>query len=158
MKILNNKLRHLTCVILCNNYYFLIFSEVWLNLDVLDSELGIYYYNIFRFNGSDLTNKCNRGGRVSIGIKNNCASEIIKILFNSVEQVFILIKINNKVRLIIGACYIPEVSLKSVYEIHVNTSNWIIECFGDNIDMIASGDYNFRGITFSHDSTYIWLA
>lgn len=115
---LNNKLRHLMCNIPCNNYDFLIFSETWLNYNVLYSELSIYYYKIFRCNRSRFTKKFNRDGG-SIGIKNNYVSEIIKISFNSLKQVFVLIKINNKIILIIGACYIPEVSLISVYETHV---------------------------------------
>lgn len=77
----------------------------------------------------------------------NILSELITIPYNSVsvEQVFVSLKVNNKIKLIIGACYIPEVSSLSVYKTHVDTVNWLFEQFGDNIDLIICGDYNFRG-------------
>ncbi|XP_050531542.1 uncharacterized protein LOC126900110 [Daktulosphaira vitifoliae] len=150
---LNNKLKFLTCNVPYNNYDFIIFTETWLNAEVLDSELDIFNYNIFRCDRSGLTSKCDRGGGVLIGIHRKYISELITTPYNSVEQVFVSIKNNNKIKLIIGTCYIPEVSPLSVYETHVNTVNWLYENFGDNVDLIICGDYNFRGTTFSYDNT-----
>lgn len=92
---------------------------------------------------------------VSIGIHRKYNSELITIPYDSVEQVYVSIKStrNNKKKLIIGSCYIPEVSPLSTYETHVDTVNWLFEGFGDNLNLILSGDYNFRGTTFSYDNT-----
>lgn len=150
---LNNKFKFLTCNVPCNNYDFIIFTETWLNADVLDSELNIFNYNVYRCDRNSLTSNCARGGGVLIGVHRKYISELTTIPFDSVEQVFVSIKTYNKKKLIIGTCYIPEVSPLSVYETHVLTINWLFERFGDNLDLIMSGDYNFRGTTFSHDNT-----
>lgn len=88
-----------------------------------------------------------------IGVLNKYNSELIITPYYSVEQVFISVKVNNKIKLIVGACYIPEVSPLFVYETHVDTVNWLFERFGDDQRVIIGRDYNFRGTTFSYDNT-----
>ncbi|KAF0717574.1 Reverse transcriptase domain-containing protein [Aphis craccivora] len=128
---LNNKLNNLICNIQCEKYDFLMLTETWLKSEM-------------RQNG---------GGGVVIIVNNKYTCELIQIPYGSIEQVFVLMKINDVQKVILGTCYIPETSPLSVYETHTDTISWLFSRFDDKTNILIAGDYNFRGTTFSCNNT-----
>lgn len=115
----------------------------------------ITIYSIFKCDWNILTSNCSRGGGVIIIVNNKIYTyELIPNPYDSIEQVFVLITINDVQKIILGTCHVPETSPLSVYETHANTINWLFLCFGDKTDIIIAGNYNFRGATFSWNNTH----
>lgn len=83
--------------------------------------------------------------------------ELIQISSGSIEQVFVLIKINDVQKMILGTCYIPETSPLLVYETHTDTIDWLFSRFGEKTDILIAGDYNFRDTTFSCNNTELTI-
>lgn len=75
----------------------------------------------------------------------------MSITLSNIEHIFIKLKLNNTLNLILGACYIPPNSLLSVYTKHVETIEEILQT-SPNVKFILTGDYNLPNVYFSNDS------
>jgi hypothetical protein len=140
-----------------SNYDYYVITETRLNSEILDNELRFLQYNIFRTDRGPHNSNCSRGGGIMICVHNKYHSEIISILDNCIEQLFVLIKLNNKIKYIIGTCYIPSGKLVSSYLFHIQTIENILSKYNNNVDILLVEDYNLPGSTFTNDNTGLVL-
>jgi len=81
-------------------------------------------------------------------VRNSLSSKIINIQDNNIEQVYVLVTINAKLKYILGACYIPPTSNLNSYIEHTNTIEYLLSNADTNTHIILSGNYNLTGNTF----------
>jgi len=51
-------LSNLKCYVAGANFLFIVLTQTWLNVDIFDSELEFYNYNVYRCDRNSLTSKC----------------------------------------------------------------------------------------------------
>jgi hypothetical protein len=73
------------------------------------------------------------------------------------EQLFVLIKFNNKIKYIIGTCYIPPGKSASSYLFHIQTVENILSKYYNNVDILLVGNYNLPGSIFTNDNTGLFF-
>lgn len=135
------------------SYDAIIFNETWLRSSVSDGELGFDEYNIFRCYRSEETGVCQRGGDVSITVKNCYDCRFIDTALSSVEQVFVEICFDSK-SLVTGTVYISPASDVNIYETHCEAAYNVINCFPDS-DVVIIGDYNLPHTRWYNDEEEI---
>jgi len=149
---LKTKLSDLRSAVLSTSEPFdiLIFTETWLSDDVLDSELGLANYNLFRCDRNPSTSVHSRGGGVVIAVKNGLFCRELRSSVEYVEQIFVDIHIDYK-HLVIGAVYIPPSSDVNVYNAHCNAVESIFS-MSPNVDILIVGDYNLPNIRWFNET------
>lgn len=80
-------------------------------------------------------------------------SELISIPNDTIEQLFVLVKINGKTNYVIGTCFIPPGKPVSSHLTHNQTVDYVLFKFKNKIDIILLGDYNLPKSFFSNDNT-----
>lgn len=106
---------------------------------MLDAELGLNDYKLFRYDRNSDTSVHTRGGSL-IAVKCCLSSRAINISISCVEQLFVDIRFGHK-HLIIGTIYIPPDSDSFVYESHCNAIDQVMSAL-PNTDFLIIGDYN----------------
>lgn len=99
-----------------------------------------------------MTSTCKRGGGVAICVHTSLSSKIINIQTNNIEQVYVLVTFNSKLKYILGACYIPPSSNINTYIDHTYTIEWLLSNADTNTYIILSGDYNLTGTKFYNNA------
>lgn len=128
------------------NYDFFALTETWLNGSIFDTELGFNNYNIFRTDRSAFTSSSLRGGGVAICVKNSYLASQICVPFNNVEQLFVEVKLNRNLKIILVACYIPPNSPSSLYLNHTQSIDFVLSKFNYNVKMLVMGDFNLPNV------------
>lgn len=85
---LRTKLKHLHLATLNENFNFLVLTETWLHMDILDNELLDNRYTIFRTDRNPENSSKSLGGGVLIAIKKPLKSYKI-VASKSVEELWI---------------------------------------------------------------------
>lgn len=109
------------------NCVFIVLTETWLNDSFLSNELGLFNYNIYRYDRPSLNSSFNRGGGVLIAIRKNFHSFLVPSPDISIEQLFVHLYIY----FVLSAVYIyiPPSSQPDVYETHATSIDIIIQKF-----------------------------
>ena len=114
--------------------------ETWLDDKILDGELGLNDYLLFRCDRSPKTSLCSRGGGVLIAVKNSlCCSKVI-VSSHSVEQIFVELT-NGSHSTILGAVYLPPATPEPLYEEHCRSVSEVLDQRPNSFFYIC-GDYN----------------
>lgn len=98
-----NDLRH--NLLTFDPYDIIVLNEIWHLPDILDSELGLNDFQLFRLDRIRNTNPGSRGGGVFIAVKTNLKSTLIKTDVNCIEQIFVQLTLKS-VLIAIGTVYI----------------------------------------------------
>jgi hypothetical protein len=81
---------------------YFIFPETWLTPDISDTELSMFYYNIYRLDRNPINSSNIKGGGVLIAIHRRFHSILLKSTNINCEQISVMVNINNtKVLLIL---------------------------------------------------------
>lgn len=126
-------------------YDIIILTETWLHEGILDSELDLDDFTIYR---RDRTS-ASRGGGVLIAVNNTFFSQECLIHETLVEQVFVSIKCGSK-KYLIGSVYIPPKSATHIYLDHTHTIENLMLHHQDHVPAIF-GDFNLPHIYWSND-------
>jgi hypothetical protein len=139
------------------NYSFIILTETWLTENFLTCELGLYNYNVYRYDRCNLTSACTRGGGVLIGVRKDICSNSISISNLNVEQIFVRFNISS-ISFVIGGVYIPPHSNLDIYNSHSQTIEFLVRQYPFH-SFIICGDYNLPEIVWDNDNsglTYLY--
>lgn len=120
------------------DYY--IFTETWLTPDIINTELGLEGYQVFRFNRNAISSSYSRGGGVLIAIKIKYAARVLSIPFNHVEQLLVAVSVGN-LKLVLGGVYIPPKSSIDIYDSHISSVKAFRSKYS-NYEIIISVDFN----------------
>lgn len=125
------------------------FTETWLNSNILDSELCLNDYNIFRHDRDNETSKLKKGGGVLIAVDKSIECSELKVDDSSLEQKIIKISIN-KVNFICCVIYIRPAYSISDYFHHTKIISDLSNKFPD-YNFIIAGDFNIPKISWSNN-------
>jgi len=95
------------CNISSFSYAFIVLTETWLTNYFHDYELGMFNYNIYRYDRCAQTNSCSRGGGVLIGIRKDIPSRLVNVSEVHIERIFVQFSLGN-CSYIPGGVYIPS--------------------------------------------------
>ncbi|XP_076666388.1 uncharacterized protein LOC143367980 [Andrena cerasifolii] len=118
----------------------IILVEKWLHSSISSFVLGLDEYNVFRYDRSDLTSRCPRGGGVLIAVNKSLPCTLLRISNNNLEQIFVRVKVNNR-HMIIGAIYLPPSSSHELYRVHSECVTELFHEFSSN-KLFVVGDFN----------------
>ena len=138
------------------DYSFIVLTESWLHPNVHTSELGLYNYNIFRFDRCLSTSNCARGGGVLIGVKKNIASILITTPIINVEHIFVQFTISS-FKYVIGGVYFPPNSPLDCYEQYISSVEQVLQQYPDHTYIFA-GDFNLPDTSWSNDRSGLWFS
>ncbi|KAK2578449.1 hypothetical protein KPH14_012589 [Odynerus spinipes] len=139
---LRSKLSELRCAIasLSTNYDIIILVETWLHSGILNAELGLEDFNVYRRDRYTNNITFKRGGGVLIAIRKHISSRQVSTQEQSVEQLFVKVYLEFK-SIIVGAVYLPPGTDSNVYELHGSSVEEL--CSGNaGSDIVLIGDYN----------------
>ncbi|XP_026688602.1 uncharacterized protein LOC113473035, partial [Diaphorina citri] len=148
------KLKELVCAIPLVDYDVIVFTETWLKSYIYDSELGLDDFSIYRCDRETIKPN-SEGGGVLIAVRKRFSSQLINIVNDSVETLFIKIQIN-KTPLILNAVYIPPSSSSDHYGKYVDLLDQVLLSHLDSVILLA-GDYNAPSLTWSFSDDLKWL-
>ncbi|XP_050516181.1 uncharacterized protein LOC126891046 [Diabrotica virgifera virgifera] len=134
------KLPNFRQAVLLSSYDIIVIIETWLTSKILDAELGLCDFNVFKHDRDTQTSSKTRGGGVLIAIHKRLRSMMVKPIDSSVEHVFAQVMCSTK-KLIIGAVYFPPRSSGSLYEEHSTCMLDLADRFSD-CEFCICGDYN----------------
>lgn len=152
VKGLRTKLNTIRVNIYDLDYDYLSLTETWLHSGINDNELGLHNFNIYRLDRNSNTSPYKRGGGVAICVKKIYHSELLSTPFDSIEHIFVRIKINVNDVIIIRTCYIPLSTPSSRYIEHANAIEYILSTIDNNTRLILLGDYNLPNIIISSNN------
>lgn len=127
------------------NCSFIVLTETWLTDNFSNSELGMYNYNIFRYDRCSSTSNCLRGGGVLIGVRKNINAYPVQVTQLDVEHIFVRFSFEST-SIILGGVYIPPLSSPQNYEYHTTAVESLLYQYPDHIFIIC-GDYNLPEIS-----------
>lgn len=126
----------------------IILTETWLDSDILDAELGLKKYNVYR---SDRCSEISsRGGGVLVAVKKTLASTrcINQDEESSLyEKLFIRISCHGA-SVIVGAVYFPPLTDLSQYQEFILYAEEL-RCTDGDADFLMIGDFNLSGIEWN---------
>ena len=146
---LRTKINDLVKLILCSQYDILVFLESWLSDDFSDAELAVDSFKLFRCDRSCNTSSKSRGGGVLVYIRDNISAKRLRLVHNSVEQLYLLCKLGSK-EFVIGGVYIPPKSDIIFYERHCQTVE-ILKYEYAYCDFYVFGDFNIPNAHWEND-------
>lgn len=117
---LRTKLISINCNIASFNFIFFVLTENWLTDEFSNCDLGMLNYNVYRCDRSSLTSIHSRGGGVLIGVRKDIPSQLVPILDNSIEYLFVSFLLNKRKYLVSGAYFPPNSNISS-YDKFTNT-------------------------------------
>lgn len=109
-----------------SDYDILVFTETWLSLDIVDSEIVSPNYSNFRRDLSNVTSEKSRGGGVCVIVKNELYAFHIHLANSQMEELYVNITSGNT-NLIVGAVYIAPLSSLERYDLHYDSLNVLSE-------------------------------
>lgn len=89
---------------------------------------------------------------ISYNVLLNYNSVLVNIPFQTDEQLFVLVTVDNY-KCIIGSCYILPFGHSSVYDHHAETIDWVLSKYGRNVSYIIAGEYNLPNVSFIKNET-----
>jgi len=132
------------------NYDIFILTETWLSSDIVDAELGLTGFIVFRADRNVYTSSCTRGGGVLIAVRQTLCPSLLCCAVQSVEQLFIKLSLSKKCLLLIGGVYIPPSAPIELYTAHAETVDELWQSSGCNMGIIC-GDFNLPNVNW-HNS------
>ncbi|CAH2107681.1 unnamed protein product [Euphydryas editha] len=146
--------------ILCNDYDLLLFTETWLQADILSTELCDNRYDIHR-NDLDLhaTNKKSGGGVMLCSKKElNAVPRPEWSVNNNTESLYITIParaVNSRVDLHVVVVYIaPDINLLPSHIQNINCSLQLLANLYPTNNILCIGDFNLPFVTCNNSSNY----
>jgi Reverse transcriptase (RNA-dependent DNA polymerase) len=127
-------------LVIQSTYDVILLAETWFSDDVMEGELSIQNYSIFRSDRSLNTSTKSRGGGVMILVNNKLQSKILSSSIYTVEQLFVEVKTASSA-FIFCCVYIPPNSVHDVYSNHCIAVEEMVNNF-QNHKLIICGDYN----------------
>uniref|UniRef100_A0A2S2R2Y8 RNA-directed DNA polymerase from mobile element jockey n=1 Tax=Sipha flava TaxID=143950 RepID=A0A2S2R2Y8_9HEMI len=127
----------------------MVLTETWLHDAILDNDLGLFNYNIYRCDRSCSSSIYKRGGGVLISIRKDIKSQLIPFIDVNVEHLFVIYEFNDS-KFIIGGVYLPPNCSVSLFESYMSTIERIAINYS-NYTFIICGDFNLPGISWSND-------
>ena len=118
-------------------------TETWLGFDILDSELPLEEFDIFRHD------RTGRGGGTLLAIKKHLNGELV-FKSNNTESLFCKIKVKNNKPIIIGSVYRPPNANLELSKIISNEINNINKCNKNSIFWIG-GDFNLPDVDWKKE-------
>lgn len=146
---MRTKLCEFRQAVLTSSYDIIAIAESWLNKDISSAELGLDDFDVFRLDRDMLSDIKKRGGGVLIASRKALRAQKIKILEVNVEQIFIRIKVSNKL-FILGCVYFPPMSSQELYAEHCNVVESIIDDH-PGCCLVIVGDYNLPECVWGND-------
>lgn len=138
--------------ILINNYSVIVFTETWLNCNIMESEFVDDRYVVYRRDRSCSSSSKRDGGGVMIAVSKQISSSRHLGWESNVEDLWVSINVksnNTVMKISICAVYLPPpVSFESLSCFLENCSNGIDK--SDNV--ILLGDFNLGFIGWSRES------
>ena len=120
-------------------------AETWLNNDILDSEIQIPDYTVFR------RDRNRHGGGVAIYVR-NCLSATVVNLSTSIDLELLMIKIAfQSISLFVGVFYRPPHIADSLLNLHTALESLNPTCFRY---FVLLGDFNVNLLDQSHPLLY----
>lgn len=119
--------------------------ETWLHPGILDAELGLHNYTVFRRDRHNYNN-APYGGGVLIAVKNHLKAKLV-LSGGMIEELFVEICGESR-NLLVGCFYTPNV-VADTYNAHVQTIDKLVQEFV-NHEFIFLGDYNLRETIWSN--------
>uniref|UniRef100_A0A6P7GR75 WASH complex subunit 1 n=1 Tax=Diabrotica virgifera virgifera TaxID=50390 RepID=A0A6P7GR75_DIAVI len=134
------KLQNFRHAVVLSSYDIIIIIETWLTSKILDAELGLSDFNVYRHYSDTQTSLKTRGGGVLIATHKRLHSMMVKPIDSSVEHVFAQVMCATR-KLLIDAVYFPPRSSGSLYEEHSTCILDLADRFSD-CEFCICGDYN----------------
>ncbi|XP_058828357.1 uncharacterized protein LOC131688202 [Topomyia yanbarensis] len=132
------------------DYDVVVFTETWLNDNILNTELADEYA-IYRCDRNSSTSRHSRGGGVLIGIKKNNRRNIVAIDgAESLEQIAARVTCGT-VSIVICVIYLPPNSELALYEQHAACVDKLLNHIDDRTRVVVLGDYNLPLLRWSFD-------
>ncbi|KAG5878216.1 hypothetical protein JTB14_020793 [Gonioctena quinquepunctata] len=131
-----------------SDHDIIVLTETWLHENILDEELGLSQYDIYRTDPSVLTSQKYRRGGVLIAVK-NFSSNVIALNKDNVEQIFVNVYAYGE-ELVIGGIYLSPSSCQDLYEDHCATVDSVMERFPKK-KLLLYGDYNLPNVEWYND-------
>jgi len=138
------------------DYTFIILTKSWLHENNHDNELGLFNYNIFRFERCLSTSVCNRGGGVFIGIKKGITSSLLSVSSINVEHIFVELIVHASKYLIGGVYFLPNCP-QDCYERYMSSVDSFLQRY-PNHSYIFAGNFNLPNIIWSNDNSGVSYA
>lgn len=142
------KIGNLIPIINTCDFDIIAFSETWLTPAISNLELNFFNYTVYRCDRSAHNSNFGRGGGVLIAINSNLKSKVLKVSFNCVEHIFVLLQLSN-INFIIGCVYIPPRSHITVFENFFSAINELINS-NPTAKLILLGDFNLPSLVRSN--------
>lgn len=111
---MRTKLDELRKYISLSHFQIIIFSETGLTADICDAKLGMLDFDIYWLDRNKNTRSYCRGGGVFIAVKKYLRSSLIFSPFNTVEHLFVKLKIDNNKVYLFAVFYIPPNSMEKI--------------------------------------------
>ena len=122
-------------------------TETWLSHDILDSELNLSGYTLFRLDRN------RHSGGVAIFVKPSFSPSFVSIPSNNLEFLFISVKLRNRF-LYIGTFYRPP---SSPHDISLLSSILSNLCYSILSNLFLIGDFNVHYSSSSSSSLFLDL-
>ncbi|XP_036322182.1 uncharacterized protein LOC118736201 [Rhagoletis pomonella] len=125
-------------------------TESWLHPSIHDGEILDSTYTIYRKDRNSLLSGYERGGGVFIAVKRYIEAEVIPLVDDGIEQIFVRVMGNNW-DTIIGCVYLPPHTYET-YVTHSSTISFITDKFR-NAKLLVVGDFNLPSSSPSNNCT-----
>ena len=148
----NNKVAHLRDLAIESNSPFIVLTETWLNEDILDAEITIPKYILYR---SDRANRRSHGGSCAY-VRSDLSSKLILSHSNGTCE-SLAIKVNNFESIVV-CMYRPPDTKHEMFEESLNVVQEAIDETMKNDPkcktIIQFGDYNFPFLSWPNKQIY----
>lgn len=148
---LRTKIKNLYIDIKSCNYNLIILTETWLNDSFKNEEIFDNDWLVYRKDRNYEQTNTSRGGGVLIAIRNNIASDIVEVNFDSnSEQIWAQVNSGRKT-IFIGAIYIPPNSCEESYLSVLSSIDEVNNKMNENDAIFLFGDWNRPNLEFVRD-------
>lgn len=134
-----------------HSYNVIILTETWLTPDILNTELGLLNFHVYRYDRFPLTSSHKQDGGVFIAVRASLKSSPVHVDINYVEQLFVILTISS-FKLLVGVVYLPPRSPYPIYEAHTSTVETLLSSINPS-SILLCGDYNLPHINWVNDIT-----
>lgn len=141
---------------LIGDFDIIVLTETWLSDEILDTELGLSQYNIFRCDRTYHTSQRSYGGGVLIAVSKKLNSFLVPLVDNFYEQLLVCLILNNS-HFIIGATYISPDFSSDYYEGFVENlqnSLYNFSFFNYICSSVFLGDFNLPGYKWINNNNF----
>lgn len=150
---LRTKISELIKNIAINPYHIYILTESSLTPDIHSSELGFHNCQVFRKDRDLEATGKSRGGGVLVAVHDSINVQTLNYTHTdsstTFEELWLLITYG-KLKMVLGAVYIPPASNKESYQFHCDSTEFMASTYSDAMLCII-GDYNLPEIIWWND-------